>query len=277
MLVAVVRASEANDDHHNTNENQTRTNAENFNRSDNSTTGRNINFPSTAANFPYKGLPNTENEDPDVEADQIPETFSKESSAKISDSQTPRPKDCPLLNKTAKSNQHRMKVHVLPRAVPFNIKILVDWRAGFDDKRLYHLSSDKLSIVKDKWSEFTVKVDCSDWSWKVIASRDGEEETFQTDFHWTYIFEDLEVNILSSNVSWYVGEKNPHCDALIPMSALPTTTTTPTTTTIPTTTTTTPRNKITPSTTKTNVTIKSITDGVRASSEPLEKKGIMNE
>ena len=211
LFVVVIRASEAKDDHHNMNENQTKTNAESFNRSDNSTTGRNINFPSTAENFP-----NTENKDPDVEANQI---------------QQIREIDCPLMNKTAKSKENRMKVHVLPRAVPFNITILVDWRAVSDDKRLYHLSSDKLSIVKDTWSEFTVKVDWNNSYWKVIVSRDGEEEAFQTDFHRLYYFEDLGVDILSSNVSWYVGEKNPLCDALIPTAAPPTTTTTPTTTT----------------------------------------------
>ena len=253
VAVTYISASEDNDDHHNMNKNQARADAENFDRSNNST-AVNITFPSTAENFPYKGLPNTEEEDLDVVADQIPETLLKEISAKISDSQTQRERDCPLRNKVVKSKEHEVRVHVLPRAVPFNIKILVNWRDLFGDKRPYHLSSDKLSIVKDKWSEFTVKVDHSYSYWKVIVSRDGEVETIETDFRWGYIFEDLEVDIHSSNVSWYVGEKNPHCDALIPTTALPTTTTT-----------------------KTDVTVESKTDGVRASSELLENEGITNE
>ena len=253
VAVTYISASEDNDDHHNMNKNQARADAENFDRSNNST-AVNITFPSTAENFPSKGLPNTLEEDSDVLADQIPETLLKEISAKISDSQTQRERDCPLLNKTAKSKEYEVRVHVLPRAVPFNIKILVNWRLISGDKRTYHLSSDKLSIVKDKWSEFTVKVDYNDSYWKVIASREGELETFQTDFLWTYIVEDFEVDILSSNVSWYVGVKNWNCNALIPMAALPTTTTT-----------------------KTDVTVESKTDGVRASSELLENKGITNE
>ena len=266
VAVTYISASEDNDDHHNMNKNQARADAENFDRSNNST-AVNITFPSTAENFPSKGLPNTEEEDLDVVADQIPKTLPKQSSAKISDSQTQRERDCPLRNKAVKSKEYEVRVHVLPRAVPFNITILVDWRTiSDDDKRRYHLTSDKLSIVKDKWSEFTVKVDNSYLYWKVIVSRDGEVETIETDFHRVYYFADFEVDILSSNVSWYVGEKNPHCDALIPTAAPPATTKA-----------TAPRTPITPSTTKTDVTVESTTDGVRASSELLENKGITNE
>ena len=158
--------------------------------------------------------------------------------------------DCPLQEEKAETNAFEMRVHVLPRKVPFNVnmQLNVETRVSSHEKSI-SLSSKKLKIEVGKWSDFTVKAHKQGLPerWKVTVHRDGAMEGFQSNYFGiiTY-FKNLVVNIPSHDVSWYVGPKNSNCDALI-------------------------------STTKTDFTVESTTDGARASYELLEKKGIMTE
>ena len=116
-------------------------------------------------------------------------------------------------------------------------------------KKSISFNSNKLTIEEGKWSDFTVKAHKQGFPgrWKVTVHRNGAMEGFQSNYLGIITsFKTLVVNIPSHDVSWYVGPKNSNCDALI-------------------------------STTKTDVTVESTTDGARASYELLEKKGIMSE
>ena len=168
-----------------------------------------------------------------------------------------RASDCPLRNQTARSEEKQMRVHVLPSRVPFSVRIKLDLIALLLDEKYFTVRSSNLNIKEAEWSELSIKADIKDGKWGVTVTKNGVARFFQTDFSSTYIFDFLEVDIPSKTVKWYVGPKNDNCDALAPTTASdapPTITTT-----------------------KTDVTVKSATDGVRASSELVENKGIMNE
>ena len=180
--------------------------------------------------------------------------------------------DCPLQEGKAQTNAKEMRVHVLPRKVPFNVNIQlnVETRISSHEKSI-SLSSKKLKIEVGKWSHFTVKAHKQGFPerWKVTVHRDGAMEGFQSIYFGiiTY-FKNLVVNIPTRNISWYVGPKNLNCDALISTTTASSTTPAPTTTTTITTTTTT--------STQMTTSVGSTADALSVSQVPLQNEGKMN-
>ena len=144
--------------------------------------------------------------------------------------------DCPLQEGKAQTNAKEMRVHVLPRKVPFNVNMKLNEGSRISShEKSISLNSNELKIEVGKRSDFTVKALPDQrfiQRWSVTVQRDGTMEGFQSNyFSALTTFKGLTVNIPSRDVSWYVGPKNFNCDALISTTTTSFTTATGTTST----------------------------------------------
>ena len=119
--------------------------------------------------------------------------------------------NCPLQEGKAQTNEKEMRVHLLPRKVPFNVDMQLNVETPISShKKSISLNSNKLTIEEGKWSDFTVKAHKQGFPerWKVTVHKDGAMEGFQSNYLGIITsFKTLVVNIPTRNVSCMLDPK----------------------------------------------------------------------